>query len=832
MMRRIISCVLVSAILMWNGFVYVPLIWAEEPAASEPANTEVTETSAEGTEGVAEEVPPAVPIESAINEPANTEATENSAEVAGTMEAQPAENQEQVENSALVTNEITSNANSGDNTINVVDDTAAISEIDVTPSPEPQDTSQDQDLSLLTQVSSEDSAPQSSEENSSSTSPDPSTDPLLENEDESNGENLASLESSEQSNSPSECSEQNMCSPEIDSGAKVENEIQSTANTGDNNIGGTSSSSVENATLETGDAVSTVILDNSVNSTSVNSTVVYQTINIFNMQDSSLDLTTAYDILADIFNNDDKKNEEVINVSVTGIGNYAYIANAISSNANTGGNSVSSEENAAISTGNAYSIVTLLNKANVTLIDSVIHVVTINIFGELNGNIVLPSLSPIDADEGQAVIVENSTEVSNVVESNATSGENSATVENDASIATGQAVSVVNAENILNTYLYGTVFYDLSINTFGEWIGQFIGWDIFPSSSDQDLSIVGTTGANGDSSGFANANVANTAVVSNNILSSAVTGGNSATGESASITTGNSVSVVSIFNFVNSTLYKSVGFFGFINIFGRWVGNIGGVNEFANLDSQSASVNEGESNNQDQLVGENQSAENENLNEENEESQGQRAEGGALEIKQANNVGEYVLPGDTVTFFMTVKNVGSGMVYDAKLQLNLIKDGVDAGGVEFNLGNISVGKGAKVTTGLVLSEGSPSGEYIARAYVTGNVGESNSQVSATSDSIFSVGNGNVLAYNTEKNEYPSPSGSVLGAKRQPEIANGKNSSTQMFPILYLLLLACYLEVKLLRRIGTSYSVNRPVFISKSDNYHRRKVKIITDGIGV
>jgi len=91
-----------------------------------------------------------------------------------------------------------------------------------------------------------------------------------------------------------------------------------------------------------------------------------------------------------------------------------------------------------------------------------------------------------------------------------------------------------------------------------------------------------------------------------------------------------------------------------------------------------------------------------------------------------------------VTFFIKAKNIGSGRVYDTKVDLFLMKDGVKVGGATFPIGVIAAGKGVKITTGLVLSKTAVGGNYVARAIVHGNVGPDDHKVSASSDSSFTI----------------------------------------------------------------------------------------------
>ncbi len=480
------------------------------------------------------------------------------------------------------------------------------------------------------------------------------------------------------------------------------------------------------AEVDTGDAVSVTEVENSVNTTEVDTQVLFQTLNIFVPGD--IDLATSPLAIAENVFGQDSNNEAVVNVTVTEVNNIAYLSNDIVSFANSGNNTVEGAQEAVINTDDAYSIVSLLNKVNTTIIGSTIHIVTINIFGAIQGNILLPELSSEIEDSGYSgtTQIESKTVVENDVDSTAISGQNAITNADGASINTGSAVSAVNVINVVNTSLIRVVFHRLIINTLGTWIGSFLGWDDFEAANGGgSLSLNSTnTEGNGEdscSSCSGDISIGNEARVVNNISSTANTGGNSVEASEASIDTGDAHSVVSLVNFVNSSIIDSFGFLGFINIFDQLNGDIGGTSLFASQEPEAEPQ-----------------VEEEDTSEQGEPGPSIREAGGELDIYQYNNVGTHVLPGDTVTFFVTVRNPGTGRVYDVVLDLGLIKDGEDVGGGIFELGDIKQGEGVKVTTGMVLSEDSEPGDYLAHAVVTGYVGPDNELISAYSDSFFKI----------------------------------------------------------------------------------------------
>ncbi|MGH7245687.1 MAG: hypothetical protein ACREGI_02010, partial [Candidatus Levyibacteriota bacterium] len=228
---------------------------------------------------------------------------------------------------------------------------------------------------------------------------------------------------------------------------------------------------------------------------------------------------------------------------------------------------------------------------------------------------------------------------------------------------------------------------------------------------------------------------------------------------------------VSLINFINSNFFHSLGFFGFINIFGNWDGNIGGADKFVTPTptpdtTETASVDNGPAPIQD---------------------------GGQLAVTNTNNVGAYVLPGDTVTFFINTKNIGTGRMYGVKLRLYLMRNGQDVGGTTFTLGDIDAGRSVKLTTGLVLSKTAVGGFYTARAEAYGTTGEEATQINAYADSFFTIfANAPVattIGNHTQHEE-------VLGANNLPKVS-AQNDSKLLFLLFFLL--GMYFVIRIIRQ---------------------------------
>ena len=674
-----------------------------------------------------------------------------------------------VDNSSAVTNSSTTDSNTGSNSINAGPTPTPSANPDTSSSPTP----------------SPSPAPDSNTLSSPPPSPSPSPAP------DSSGSVTATNSATVNNNSSSiAISGDNSITA---SGTAILNE---TAPATESAQTSSDSSNQSNGNINTGDAVSVTSLQNNINTTSLNSEVVYQTLNLFVSETGNLNISDPFSIAASVI--PEHPNDSVINVSVTNVNNYAYLSNEVVSYANTGGNSINSSNtataSAVINTGDAYSLVSLLNKVNFTIINSKIHIISINIFGNLNGNIVLPNLSLFSSSNcdtcGISLLASNAAVLENNVNSSAVTGQNSISGLSG-SIATGDANSVVNLLNIVNTTFFGTAAQGLYINVLGSWMGNFIGWDALnPQAGGASLVFYQTgpavSNGSGCSSCTGDASIQNDANVINSISSTANTGTNTINGGNGTITTGNAFSAVSLINLINTNFINSFGFFGFVNIFGNWTGDIGGQAEFEALETPN-----GEEAPSGEAVLES-SAQNSDV----------REEGGLLEVSQTNNVGAYVLPGDTVTFFVKVKNIGSGKVYETKLKLFLIKDGKIAGGTTFDLGAIPAGRAVNLTTGFVLSKNAPGGQYIARAYVLGEAGANNDKVDASADSTFNVfGTQNLVQALTAGGNNNQPPKAVLGANaNSSQRASIARAAEQMLYLsLLMLVIFTYASIRLIRK---------------------------------
>jgi len=118
--------------------------------------------------------------------------------------------------------------------------------------------------------------------------------------------------------------------------------------------------------------------------------------------------------------------------------------------------------------------------------------------------------------------------------------------------------------------------------------------------------------------------------------------------------------------------------------------------------------------------------ENNSQNQENKNNASDRETKIVVEAK--NNVNDYVLPNDTVTFLIEVKNVGVGKMKEAVLFHQVFdENGFLWSENSLYLGDIDINKVGKMAFGLVMSEA--GGKYITKTWIVG-LDENNNGVSS------------------------------------------------------------------------------------------------------
>jgi hypothetical protein len=299
-------------------------------------------------------------------------------------------------------------------------------------------------------------------------------------------------------------------------------------------------------------------------------------------------------------NNNNNVNAQINNTIDVG----AASGDATVASNTTGGNAT---------TGNATAVVNLMNLINSTVAAGQSFIGTININGDLNGDILLPEnvLNQLLASTGpdsnnssatsstdSATVANNITEaVVNNIASSAATG--SATVANNTSA--GAATSGNGSTNVTLLNLTGsnTVGKDdllVFVNVLGKWVGMIMNAPVGSTAAELGGGIT-SSGPNSNNitgaSNSTNTGIVNNAAlgITNNVNAHATSGNATVTNNTngGNATSGDARTAVNILNLLGSNISLS-DWFGilFINVFGTWNGSFG-VNTSAG-DSPTASA--------------------------------------------------------------------------------------------------------------------------------------------------------------------------------------------------------------------------------------------------
>jgi hypothetical protein len=303
------------------------------------------------------------------------------------------------------------------------------------------------------------------------------------------------------------------------------------------------------------------------------------------------------------------------NTLVDNNSNNTTINNNIDVGASSGNAAVSQNTSGGSATsGTAEAIANVVNLMNSAITSGQSFVGTININGDLNGNILIPAdlanelladnvptvnVTVPDSDNSDTTTNTDNTTVTNTnneginnnVDASATSGQAAVTNNTSAGNATsGQATTNLTAFNLTGSSVIGSNDLLVFVNVLGSWVGMIMN------------APAGSTAAEiggGITSNTTNTNTTNTTLnntnnesINNNITGTANSGDadvsdNTNAGNAAS---GNADTAVNLANIENSSISLN-GWFGilFINVFGTWDGSFG-VNPTATSQPGSSNV--------------------------------------------------------------------------------------------------------------------------------------------------------------------------------------------------------------------------------------------------
>ena len=236
-------------------------------------------------------------------------------------------------------------------------------------------------------------------------------------------------------------------------------------------------------------------------------------------------------------------------------------------------------------TGNASVIANLVNIINTIASAGQSFLGTINIYGNLNGNILLPngwldgllgSGSPAEGGSGGNLDTDSTQSINNNINQTANSG--SATVENNrrgGDATTGDAANNLNIINMANRQIVGGNVLLVFVNVLGTWYGV-----IMDAPEGQNTAVLGgdiTQNSIGCGCGLSG-DISSNSQINNNINLTATSGNALVTGNrrGGNATSGDATTSLNLANIINSQISLS-NWFGilFINVFGTWNGSLG-----------------------------------------------------------------------------------------------------------------------------------------------------------------------------------------------------------------------------------------------------------------
>lgn len=250
------------------------------------------------------------------------------------------------------------------------------------------------------------------------------------------------------------------------------------------------------------------------------------------------------------------------------------VENSLVLTADSGGSTAlfNTGEETVLETGDANVSAAVLTFANNNF-EGEVSVEVINVYGNLEGDIILPINIPTDipvaspsATAQEKIVQTNTAEIENTITIETETGDNQAdrNTGEEVSITTGASTVAVNTVNFANTNLVDTCQWVVVVNEVPEGTSEIFSNDTGGGISEESVPADKQT------------EQTNTVLLKNNLELSAKTGGNQAsanTNGNTAVKTGDANVLVNLVNFVNTNV-QSTGrlLVAVVNIFGRWQG--------------------------------------------------------------------------------------------------------------------------------------------------------------------------------------------------------------------------------------------------------------------
>ncbi len=377
--------------------------------------------------------------------------------------------------------------------------------------------------------------------------------------------------------------------------ASTTNDISVDSNTGNNLVAGG-----DEVDISTGDINIVNVLINFINKNVFGAGKEFF-VNIFDKTVSTIDLSSYEDEGEVRAENEGVCEANDCLVSITNKNN-GEIENNIIIEANTGSNLVgSTASSSAVNTGDINIINDVLNIANVNISGDEWFFAVVNIFGSLEGDILLPGIDDevatssgtstelsieeifeMNGEESSEVVITNTSdaEVLNNINIDANTGSNTSST--TAEILTGDVNVESHIFNLVNYNIVGDTWKFAKVNVFGNWEGFIHG---LPEGYGYYEDEEGITIYNDfldnpiyyEEYSLLMVENENKATTTNNIEIKADTGNNSIlhSEDGGVVSTGHINIRNSLVNFINSNFIGNNWEFSMINVFGEWIGNLG-----------------------------------------------------------------------------------------------------------------------------------------------------------------------------------------------------------------------------------------------------------------
>lgn len=358
--------------------------------------------------------------------------------------------------------------------------------------------------------------------------------------------------------------------------AKISNTITSSAQTGDATV----SNNTTGGNATSGDALALANLINLLQSYwgmgGGNLLTFNQDINGNVIGDLYIDPKQLQSAGSNATNNNTVVNQQANGLIDNSLNLGATSGNATVSNNTTGGSATS---------GNASAVANLINILNSAISSGQSFMGVINIFGNLEGDILLPQdvLNTLLSSNGPAVPVvsananlnDNQSITNNI---NTTAQTGNATVNGNTSggdATTGNAITQITMLNLTGRQIIAKDTLLVFVNVLGRWVGVLMN---APAGSTAAALGSGVTTDNTTPAGDVELNSNSNQAIHNNINVASASGDASVSNNTnaGNASTGNATSSVNLLNIIGSNLSFS-DWFGvlFINVFGSWLGSFG-----------------------------------------------------------------------------------------------------------------------------------------------------------------------------------------------------------------------------------------------------------------